>query len=259
MLTHCWFGTRMPWIVSCMRDPPRLQDGEAPSFLPDLPRKGSCHRGRMGSCLGLEGEQTRRPPPEFQFWEASTNNWKDNIRETILAGHLSGHSMRTATGTVWIPGSQDPGTHTWSSPTTLRESSVPDAWLESAGHHKSAEMSGRQSSLSGGHAVWRQINLGSVLFLSGARAKPFKFQVLGPRVDCSGESGLCHHCLLGAGDGWAKPTTAQLGLLRRKEHLKEEDRGRECQRGRKGESLAALRLEKRGTDVSIQTDAPLWR
>lgn len=54
---------------------------------------------------------------------------------------------------------------------TLRESSVPDAWLESTGHHKSAEMSGRQSSLSGGHAVWMQINLGSVLSLSGRQGQ----------------------------------------------------------------------------------------
>lgn len=103
----------------------------------------------MGPCSGLEGIQTRRPPLEYLFWQASTNNWKDNIRETILAGHLSGHSMRTATGMVWVPSSQDPGTHIWSSSMTLRESSVPDAWLESAGYHKSTEMSGRQSSLSG--------------------------------------------------------------------------------------------------------------
>lgn len=165
-----------------------------PSFLPALPRKGGCHRGRMGPCPGLEGIQTRKPPLEYLFWQASTNNWKDNIRETILAGHLSGHSMRTATGMIWVPGSQDSGTHIWSSSMTLRVSSVPDAWLESAGHHKSAEMSGRQSSLSGGHARWRQINLGSVLSLSGG-------QVLGPRVDCSGESGLCHGCSWG--QGWA--------------------------------------------------------
>lgn len=59
----------------------------------------------------------------------------------------------------------------------------------------------------------------SAVFVRGARAKPG----LGPRVDCSGESGLCHRCPLGAEGKWAKHTTAQLGLLRRNERLKEED------------------------------------
>lgn len=225
----------MPWVVSCIQDPPCLQDGEAPSFLSALPRKGGCHRGRMGPCPGLEGIQTRRPPLEYLFWQASTNNWKD-IRETILAGHLSGHSMRTATGMVWVPGSQDPGTHIWSSSMTLRESSVPDTWLESAGHHKSAKMSGRQSSLSGGHVVWRQINLGSVLSLSGG-------QVLGPRVDCSGESGLCHGCSWGQGRA-GKAHGSTTGTLEKERVVTRGGQGSGAPKRTK--PLAALLLEKKG-------------
>lgn len=95
----------------------------------------------------------------------------------------------------------------------------------------------------------------SAVFVRGARAKPG----LGPRVDCSGESGLCHRCPLGAEGEWAKHTTAQLGLLRRNERLKEED-GVGSAKEDKKESLQLLCCwRKRVTDVSTQTDAPLWR
>lgn len=93
---------------------------------------------------------------------------------------------------------------------------MPDTWLESAGHHTSAEMSGRRSSLSGGHAVWRQKEHAdkfgiSAVFVRGQGQSPSDSKCwaqgltaqenLGFAMDASwgqGVAGEVHDCTTGA-------------------------------------------------------------